>query len=175
MCACTCGVAEAFGYFCSERQHSETKDHFFTMAKRVSPGAVIDLTLDSDDEKESRLGDIKKNLYSNKKFKAGHTRNAAIDNDVVIIDAPALKMVAGAPAGNIGADDDLEVIGIRTEWRLPHLRQHCTHNPFWTSLQNNSIPNEKHCDLCYCYCCDCPVKDCKVSHFLSIGVLLLLL
>jgi hypothetical protein len=121
MCACTCGIAVAFGFLCSAWQQSEgNKDHFFTMAKRVSPGAVIDLTLDSDDEKESRLGDIKKNLYSNKKFKAGPTRNAAIDNDVVIIDAPALKMAADAPAGNIGADDDLEeVVGTsRNEYRL---------------------------------------------------------
>lgn len=165
-------VTVAFGFLCSGWQHKqseyqvEDKDHFFfTMAKRVSPGAVIDLTLDSDDEKESRLGDIKKNLYSNKKFKAEPTRNAAIDNDVVIIDAPAVKMAAYAPTGTVGADDDLEVVGIRKECRLPHLRQHCTHNPFQTSPQNNSIPNEKHCDLCYCYCCDCPVNDCKVSHF----------
>ena len=43
--------------------------------------------------------------------------------------------------------------------KLPHMRQHCTKHKF---VPNSTISNSKFCDLCYCFVCDIPAKECKV-------------
>mmetsp|Transcript_23273 Transcript_23273/g.55031 ORF Transcript_23273/g.55031 Transcript_23273/m.55031 type:complete len:1470 (-) Transcript_23273:218-4627(-) len=66
-------------------------------------------------------------------------------------------------------DEDVVVEGVLNETRLPHMRQHCTRFPFESSLQSRCIQtnskirkaNQQSCVLCYCYVCDCPVKNCK--------------
>lgn len=75
------------------------QNHFWpnstTMAaKRVSPDAVIDLTLDSDDEQELRLGNVRQSLYNGSKNKRKKAKTESNDNyavhydDVEIIDFP---------------------------------------------------------------------------------------
>eukprot|EP00980_Cylindrotheca_fusiformis_P010787 scaffold2442_cov146-Cylindrotheca_fusiformis.AAC.2 len=63
--------------------------------KRVSPVAVVDLTLESDDEEqEPRLGDVRKRLHSdsyckNKKTKSHCADNVPVEYDyVLVIDSP---------------------------------------------------------------------------------------
>jgi len=67
-------------------------------------------------------------------------------------------------------DDDVELIGDANVLSLPHLRCHCTVHPYRppvislddgggtdTAAQEANLIS---CDLCYCYVCDGPVKDC---------------
>eukprot|EP00980_Cylindrotheca_fusiformis_P023219 scaffold10240_cov134-Cylindrotheca_fusiformis.AAC.1 len=65
--------------------------------KRKSPVAVVDLTLDSDDEEqEPRLGDVRKRLHgdsyrnkNNKKPKTDCADNVPVEYDDVIVIDPA--------------------------------------------------------------------------------------
>ena len=161
------------------------------MAKRVTPDAVIDLTLDSDDEQESRLSDIRKNLYKNDQKKKKAKINS---NDVVeLLDSPVAAVAAAvtatssqydgveivdAPAATIAeeettnsTDGDVVMVGTINEMRLPHMRPHCTKFQFQPNSNNRSdirMSNALHCDLCYCYVCDKPVKECSVSSFSTV-------
>lgn len=153
--------------------------------KRPSPDSVlcIDLTEDgSDDEQKVRLGDVRKTLNSggsiSKRIKeegkqafGANTSKCDFRNDgVEIVKPKAPPLLPLAQVSSASADDDIEIIGAKNELLLPHLRQDCTRFKFDMSplnyfskcyseatLENNA----KCCDLCYCYVCDCPVKDCK--------------
>ena len=161
-----------------------------TMAKRVTPDAVIDLTLDSDsdDEQEARLSDVRKNLYeSDQKKRKVKTETSASSKGIVdILDAPAttspaqydgVEIVDAPSAKNVSeespandTDGDVVICGTVNEMRLPHMRPHCTKFQFQLNLNNRSdvrVSNALHCDLCYCYVCDKPVKECTVSSFLT--------
>lgn len=156
------------------------------MAKRITPDNVIDLTLDSDDEQESWLGDIRKNLYprtpqmKKKKIKTEGSNNIKTEgsnsksnataaskyDEVEIVDAPDAQIAEEVAANDAEADGEVLMVGTVNETRLPHMRQHCTkfkfeyiryHVPFIT------LSNALHCDLCYCYVCDKPAKECAVS------------
>jgi hypothetical protein len=108
------------------------------------------------------------------------------DDDIQLVDA-APHMVPEEPPKNVppfasmadpdenqsikGAaedeEDEIAVVGTRhPRVRLPHMRQHCTDYPF---IKISPPPlfikqcrqNTAHCELCYCYICDVPVKQCN--------------
>lgn len=90
--------------------------------------------------------------------------------EVVEATAPVLEAATtvAESAKNTSADDDVVVEGVVNETRLPHMRQHCTRFPFnfkklglLRTCYGVKDANSHSCDLCYCYVCDCPVKDCK--------------
>ena len=83
-------------------------------------------------------------------------------------------------------DDDIQVVGTVNTVALPHMRPHCTVYPFKKKKNqlavinlskddddeddnnnndadsiDNKNPNRQYCNLCYCYVCDVPAKDCK--------------
>jgi hypothetical protein len=62
-------------------------------------------------------------------------------------------------------DDDHDSVQVvaTSMLTLPHMRQHCTVHPFSnrTNSDDAAKNNEITCDLCYCYVCDVPAKDCK--------------
>ena len=160
------------------------------MAKRVTPDAVIDLTLDSDsdDEQEARLSDVRKNLYeSDQKKRKVKTEPSASSNGIVdildapattspaqydgveIVDAPSAKKVSEETTNS--TDGDVVMIGTVNEMRLPHMRPHCTKFKFQPNSNNRLdilMSNAQHCDLCFCYVCDKPVKECSVSSFSTV-------
>ena len=81
------------------------------------------------------------------------------DNEVQIVDPPPRATPVKTDAHNKpNGDDDVEVMGTVNSVRLPHMRCHCTEYPF---VENQKENNGQTCDLCYCYVCDVPVKECK--------------
>jgi hypothetical protein len=90
-------------------------------------------------------------------------------NDVQVVEALTAPMIPVAQKPAADSNDDVVVVGATNQVRLPHMRQHCTEMQF-DSAPNNGLgfysattlaTNSKACDLCYCYVCDCPVKDCN--------------
>jgi len=91
--------------------------------------------------------------------------------------APQIHAVASAQAASTN-DDDIVLVGTANESRLPHMRQHCPDNKFVqdivsssgrqyaigaskrSELQEGKTGNISHCDLCFCYVCDKPAKEC---------------
>lgn len=64
----------------------------------------------------------------------------------------------GASVGNT-ADDDCQVVGstgFNALADFPHSRENCV----VFKMSSDPGANMKHCDNCYCYCCDAPAKDC---------------
>jgi hypothetical protein len=106
------------------------------------------------------------------------------DDDIQLVDAPHMVLeeppkyvppFASMPGHMKEADQDKEdeiaVVGTRhPRVRLPHMRQHCTIHPFCVSGTKILPPplffkrwqqNKAHCELCYCYVCDVPVRQCS--------------
>ena len=79
---------------------------------------------------------------------------------------------ATAAAAEDDADDDVVLEAVVNEMKLPHNRADCTecnfmdirYDPYNTFLKNT---NKECCDMCYCYVCDVPTKDCKTWVSLS--------
>jgi hypothetical protein len=87
------------------------------------------------------------------------------DDDDVMLVPPVLPEIhpaaaAAAAAAATNNDQDVELVGTVNETRLPHMRQHCTVHPFNPSAALSSSNNMEFCDLCYCYVCDKPAKEC---------------
>lgn len=82
------------------------------------------------------------------------------DDEVEIVEPPPKVTPVNSDRGGASRDDedDIQVTGTVNAMRLPHMRPHCTEHPFDA---NNAASNSETCDLCYCYICDAPVKDCK--------------
>ena len=68
-----------------------------------------------------------------------------------------------------GDDDEVCLVGVANENRLPHARHDCPnhrHSEWYVASSEASIPshvitqNCKSCDLCFCYVCDKPAKEC---------------
>jgi hypothetical protein len=99
--------------------------------------------------------------------KISTTSSNGSDDDVQIV-APSTPKLVPTTARTPSAknDDDVVIAGVLNEQRLPHNRHDCTVYPFVRSKwggsagQCNSVA-KLFCDLCYCYVCDCPAKDCK--------------
>ena len=131
------------------------------MAKRISPNTVIDLTLDSDEEQECRLGDVTRRLYSNNNAGGRKTKRARAnptstsDEEVEVIEAPTSSPALASTMNAEGnADEELQVVGTRNELKLPHRRQDCTVHPFTMKAATSNqlrLQNERCCELCYCY------------------------
>ena len=158
--------------------------------KRPSPDSVICIDLtenDSDHEQNKRLVDVRRRLNRSDsstkkkvKVKDENIKAAAISKlnlaehglEIVQPMAQPLVPVARAPSASAVAEDEdeieIEIMGAKNELRLPHLRQDCSQFKFDATPFNRSQcysssvleTNAKCCDLCYCYVCDCPVKDC---------------
>eukprot|EP00980_Cylindrotheca_fusiformis_P017399 scaffold5398_cov120-Cylindrotheca_fusiformis.AAC.1 len=138
------------------------------LEKRASPVAIVDLTVDSDDEEqEARLGDVRKRRHSDnhrknkKRTKTDCTDNVPVEyDDVIVIDPPpqedrkraAISETAAAAAAAAedeshdcvqivtaptpgvspvatlreNVDEELQVVGTKNEYRLPHNRCSCT-------------------------------------------------
>ncbi len=160
------------------------------MSKRPSPDTVIciDLTED-DDERDENLNDVRKRLKgtpdsnapSNIKSEGASARalNNNTDNDEVEIIEPGAPEIHAATAQAASTnDDDIELVGTANETRLPHMRQHCPDNKFvqdvvalnrqrtnlavgkGRQVDEGKTGNASFCDLCYCFVCDKPAKEC---------------
>ena len=91
-------------------------------------------------------------------------------DDVEVVEAvpPAMIPLNASKTPSHVGDDDVIIMGATNQLRLPHLRQHCTEFKFLSNPSQSKVmtttmleTNSKHCDLCYCFVCDCPVKECR--------------
>ena len=94
---------------------------------------------------------------------AAATRNQDNDDDddqVLIVDPPTVSPIKDDPKST-SSTTEVQVVGTVNALHLPHMRPHCTANPFINSVApSQTSGNLKACSLCYCYVCDVPVKDC---------------
>lgn len=99
-------------------------------------------------------------------------------SEVQVVEPVAPEIHAVAPAAAAADDsDDVVLVGTANESRLPHMRQHCPDNKFvqdvvalnrqshMTAIKRKEVDegktgNVSFCDLCYCFVCDKPAKDC---------------
>jgi len=81
------------------------------------------------------------------------------DDEVQVVDPPPQKSPVKMMERRAAANGDVEVVGTVNAMQLPHMRPHCTEHPFQSG--EHAASNSQTCDLCYCYVCDVPVKDCK--------------
>lgn len=82
-----------------------------------------------------------------------------------------------ASTSSTAANEEVIIVGTANESRLPHMRQHCPENKFVPNviylsnrqciteeqrkaLTEAKLGNRACCDLCFCYVCDKPAKDC---------------
>jgi hypothetical protein len=85
--------------------------------------------------------------------------------DVEVLEAPAPRNVptaATAVARNSNSDE-IEVVGTLNQVLLPHMRQHCTEEPFLPFIgggMQRLANNVKVCSLCYCYVCNVEASKC---------------
>jgi hypothetical protein len=147
--------------------------------KRLSPDNIvcIDLT-SSDDEETECLKSVRKRLKSNDitlsstKVKTelsaqGKAKKPFVFFDDVEVVEKEIGELMCLPVSNSGSasHDDIAVVGTLNQLRLPHMRPHCTEKPFQNDLGYSLVArkavNGEHCNSCYCYVCDVPVKDCE--------------
>ena len=156
------------------------------MAKRPLPHEVICIDSSDDDDEDDEDDDVVVVQQkppavvndSRKKIKSEPSPVRAVDNsnnnnntDVEIVEPVAPVIVpASARKGASSADDDVVIVGATNVQRLPHMRHHCPDNTFdaktpqWDDAffykRETITANVQCCDLCYCYCCDCPANEC---------------
>jgi len=127
---------------------------------------IIDLTDDVSDDleicskgsngrKHSICSEVKVEDVSSKKPKLD--KQIPYDGEVEIIDSTKRSATFTSVSGNYD-DADVQMVGVVNEVKLPHMRQHCTKHKF---VPNSTISNSKFCNLCYCFVCDVPAKECK--------------
>eukprot|EP00531_Pseudo-nitzschia_arenysensis_P016699 CAMPEP_0116122050 /NCGR_PEP_ID=MMETSP0329-20121206/4012_1 /TAXON_ID=697910 /ORGANISM="Pseudo-nitzschia arenysensis, Strain B593" /LENGTH=1515 /DNA_ID=CAMNT_0003615881 /DNA_START=43 /DNA_END=4590 /DNA_ORIENTATION=+ len=138
-------------------------------ADQASPTVQEDRASTAIDSRPAKRAKVKNEHDMLKKQAASQNpENMEVEGvEVVEATAPVLE-AATTVAEDTGVDDDVIVEGVVNETRLPHMRQHCTRFPFKFKMLGYSRKcsdvneaNSNTCDLCYCYVCDCPVKDCK--------------
>jgi hypothetical protein len=115
-------------------------------------------------------------------FNNGETNNDNDDDDVMVVEAPAKILVPihmAAGGWKTTGDDELQMMGYANPVLLPHLRPYCSEqltafcplSGFTFTNEARTIPpwammgydtNADICNLCYCYVCDKPAKDCQV-------------
>jgi hypothetical protein len=87
------------------------------------------------------------------------------EEDVEVLEAPAPRNVptTATAAARSSNSDEIEVVGTVNQVLLPHMRQHCTEEPF-LPFTGSGMPrlanNMKVCSLCYCYVCDVEASKC---------------
>lgn len=83
------------------------------------------------------------------------------DDEVEIVDPPPkvtpVKSDRCAQSDADVGDDDVQVTGT-TATSLPHMRPHCTKYPLDIGMTPS---NSQACELCYCYVCDAPFRECE--------------
>ncbi|CAB9523044.1 regulator of chromatin subfamily A member 3-like 1 [Seminavis robusta] len=152
--------------------------------------AVIDLCCSSDDEEQDKKlpasvfarKKIKTEPFTKVK---SEPRYGDDDDEVQTMDvtkgsgsgevevvAPVTPKIVPAKQSSSEENDDNDVVlvGAANIQKLPHLRQHCPEHKFdsatpkWSDYffysRDTINVNEQHCDMCYCFACDCLVKDC---------------
>jgi hypothetical protein len=88
------------------------------------------------------------------------------DEEVEVMEAPAPINIptAARAAARSSNSDEIEVVGTVNQVLLPHMRQHCTEEPFLAttggSVTARLANNVKVCSLCYCYVCDVEASKC---------------
>ncbi|KAG7344196.1 DNA/RNA helicase, superfamily II, SNF2 family protein [Nitzschia inconspicua] len=148
--------------------------------------SVIVIDSDNDDEDAASVqkkpkvehpdGDKKKPRIKQEgqKMTATAKTTSIVEDGLEVVENAGPKIVSSSPVdSNTNTDDDVVLEGVANEVRLPHLRQDCTKYPFVAQILHygftknfhlsevNVTANSKHCELCYCYVCDCPVKECQ--------------
>jgi hypothetical protein len=80
------------------------------------------------------------------------------EEDVEFVKAPRNIPTAATAAVGSSDGDEIEVVGTVNQVLLPHMRQHCTIEPYMPSNEKTAKErfdkNVKVCSLCYCYVCD---------------------
>ena len=142
-------------------------------AAKVKSEDVIALDDSDDDDGGGKIGSCAALQQQAMKQEAS-TQTLSSEVEVIEREGPEIHPVAAASAG---ADEDIEVVGTANESRLPHMRQHCTEKKFVkdvihlqskaykTAEQSQAVrdglaSNSACCDLCYCFVCDKPAKEC---------------
>lgn len=101
------------------------------------------------------------------------------DDDVVVLDQQEAQNLFYAPATAAAStvasattianaatrDDDVMLVGTKNQVSLPHMRPHCTNQPFQNKAgyiaAARTVKNMQYCGNCYCYVCDSLVPQCK--------------
>jgi hypothetical protein len=126
-----------------------------TRTRAASTPEVVDLCDTSTEPKNNGL-----QAKSESDMNRTGTSSVA-EGDVIVLDSS--EFAKSAPTGGFSlptGGDGIEVVGTTGTLRLPHAREHCTEKPFNKGFPSNfrKATNKEHCDLCYCFVCDCPVK-----------------
>jgi hypothetical protein len=106
------------------------------------------------------------------------------DDGIEIVDPPPPQDTTAKSAlcKDMEDDEEFAVVGSSNVMRLPHFRQYCTECPTftaditlsgppakWTKVLKTSekfvVNNSTICDMCYCYVCDAPAKECTQWSF----------
>jgi hypothetical protein len=100
------------------------------------------------------------NNAGNKKERDGIQKEPS-DGEVAIVSYVEKEFRPATDTG--GDDDDLQILGstgVNALADYPHSRENCVTFPM-TAMSMNQTSNIKHCDNCFCFCCDIPAKDCQ--------------
>ena len=130
-------------------------------ARRRKP---VSFVVDDEDDNGGRNSHLRASL-----------QQQALKSEVEVVE-PAAPEIHAASSARGAADEDIELVGTANETRLPHMRQHCPDNKFVQdvshlqrqgrtfterqSLKENMQDNGSFCDLCFCFVCDKPAKEC---------------
>lgn len=146
------------------------------MSKRTQD-VVIDLV--SDDDAAPACIQV---TTARKKFKlepllqVNDTVKTASDDEVEVVAPPVAAIVPASAAkrassNEAAGDGEIVLLRAKNEQKLPHMRPHCPiykfdpTRPYGHTIPEYIMPtitsNSKFCDLCYCFACDAPVKDCR--------------
>eukprot|EP00039_Didymoeca_costata_P002706 m.62017 g.62017 ORF g.62017 m.62017 type:complete len:1191 (+) comp11477_c0_seq1:243-3815(+) len=130
------------------------------------PIYVIDDSSDDDEERtpfKKRSGDkdlTRPDSYKKAKLEP-QTDDEDDDDDIIEVDPAPKRVLAPMPAGEEQVNDEVAIVGLHQDgaMTMPHCRSSCIVNKF--NASNKEACLKAICDLCYCFVCDVPVKDCQ--------------
>ena len=117
--------------------------------------------------------DIDDDVTRDRKPAAKPTTADHEEDDVEVLEAPAPRNIptAATTTARSSNSDEIEVVGTVNQVLLPHMRQHCTEEPFLPFIGSSRALTEerldnnvKVCSLCYCYVCDVEASKCPTWH-----------
>jgi hypothetical protein len=134
---------------------------FFAPGVKVEGQAATTINLVDDDGGGGKIGSCAALQLKRQEIKR-EQNGSQFSSEIEIVepDAPVIHPVASASASAqlaTTSDEDIVVVGTANESRLPHMRQHCQEHKFCPSSQTSNL---LFCDLCFCYVCDKPAKEC---------------